>query len=40
MFDLIAGAALLGLAGWIGYQVGRQTGYEEATGRKVRRNGR
>jgi hypothetical protein len=41
MFDLIAGVALIGLAGWIGYQFGRQAGYEEATARrKIRQNGR
>jgi len=39
MFDLMAGAILLGLAAWLGYQVGRQVGYEEATApRKSRQN--
>jgi len=39
MFDLMAGAILLGLAAWLGYQVGKQDGYKEATGpRKSRQN--
>jgi hypothetical protein len=39
MLDGLTGLALLGLAAWIGYQVGKQVGYEQATSRTRRQPG-
>jgi len=40
MLDGLTGLALLGLAARIGYQVGKQVGYQEATGRSRRQTAR
>ena len=40
MLDGLTGLALLGLAAWIGYQVGKQVGYQEAMSRSRRQTAR